>query len=248
VRRKTVRVAYITDPHCPLQNEKATAWAISRIADYRPDYVVVGGDVFEADSASRFYNEQPFDLVDEYKAASRWLDLVHDSAPNARHHWLLGNHCSNLQAIGRIDKRLRRAVNWNTSEWGESFRRWTQHEYDFSPGGCLQLGQVLFWHGFDGAEDHNAVRILNATGGHAHRLVVGGHTHKPHGPTQIMRTKSIGLPMWYANGGTLGPTRPGWTQRQDTSLWAAAIVRVELTMGRSCQPAKNWACDVEVMQ
>lgn len=246
-RRKTVKALYLTDPHCPGHCPKALKWACSRIADFKPDYVIVGGDVFEADAASRFYNEQPYDLLTEYETAARWLDTVAEAGAGADLVWNLGNHDHNIQAKGRIDRRVRRAVDWNESKYGESFRKWRQIPFDFSARGVFQLGQVMFWHGHDGAEDLNAVRINNACGGYGHRLLVGGHVHVPRPPTQAERTKRIPLPLWYANGGTLGPIRPEWTVRQDTSLWAPAVVKVELQMGRACQPGKNWDCEVEVM-
>lgn len=246
-RRKTVKALYLTDPHCPGHSPKALRWACQRICDYKPDYLIVGGDVFEADAASRFNNEKDYDLLHEYQIAAGWLDAVADAGPGCALVWCLGNHDHNIKSKGRIDRRVRRAVDWNESKYGSAFGRWRQIPYDFSARGTFQLGQVLFWHGFDGAEDSNAIRINNACGGYGNRLVIGGHTHKPHGPTQITKSKTIPLPLWFANGGTLGPTRPDWTTRQDTSLWAPAVVKVELQMGRACQPGLNWDCDVEVM-
>lgn len=247
-RRKTVRAAYITDPHCPGASAKALTWALGKVSEFKPDYMIVGGDVFEADAASRFQNEQKYDLLAEYEAGAKWLNLVHGATPDAEHVWLHGNHERNLMAPGRLDSRVRRVAHWNVSEWRESFLRWRQYEYDFSPRGCLQLGQVIFYHGFDGSEEYNALRMINATGGHAHRLVVGGHTHRPKPPTQLMRTRTIPMQAWYANGGTLGPTRPEWTTRQCTHEWAPGVVLLELQMGRSCQPERNWDCEVELMR
>ena len=248
MRRKSVRAVYVSDTHCPDQDAKAVSWAAGKIAEFKPNYLIFGGDLFEADAASRFYNEQKYDILAEYEAGAKVMNLLAGAAPDAKLVWTLGNHDHNLTAAGRIDKRVRDAVHWNRSEWGESFRRWQQVPYDFSAKGVLQLGQVILWHGHDGSEDLNAIRISNACGGFGHRLVVGGHTHTPAGPRAAERTRRIPLPLWYANAGTLGPLRPDWTTRQDTSRWGAAIVRIELTMGRACQPAKNWACEVEVMQ
>lgn len=246
MRRKTVRAAVVSDSHCPDQDEKAVGWAVRQIADFKPDYLIFGGDLFEADAASRFHNEKKYDLLAEYKAGSKLMDrLASLGVENLV--WCLGNHDANLAAVGRIDKRIRDVVHWNRSEWRQSFLKWRQIPYDFSARGCLQLGQVIFWHGHDGAEDLNAIRINNATGGHGNRLVVGGHTHKPHGSTQVMKSKSVPLPLWCANSGTIGPRRPDWTTRQDTSLWRPAVVKVELQMWRACQPGRNWDCEVEVM-
>lgn len=244
---KTARIAYVTDTHCPDHEPAALRWACGKIEQFKPSHLIFGGDLFEADAASRFYNEKKYDLLAEYEAGSFVLSALAEVAPGAEKVWCLGNHDFNITAPGRIDKRVRSAVHWNQSQWSDHFLRWRQIPYDFSAGGVYQLGQVMAWHGHDGAEDTNAIRINNACGGYSHRLLLGGHTHTPHGPTQVMRTKKIPLPLHYANGGTLGPLRPDWTVRQDTSMWKHAIVFVECTIGRACQPGQNWDCQVEVM-
>ncbi|MDF1702397.1 MAG: metallophosphoesterase family protein [Planctomycetota bacterium] len=246
-RRKIIKAAYVTDPHCPFQNSTSVYWALGQIREYKPDYLIMGGDLFEASAASRFENEDKHDLRDDYRAGARLLDALADAGAGADLVWCRGNHDDNIACVGRIQRGLRSQVHWSASEWADSFRRWKQIPYDYSADGCFQLGQVMFWHGFHN-EEMDAIKLNNMTGGHAHRLVVGGHTHRPHGPTQVMRTKKVPLPLWYANGGTLGPTRPAWTQRQDTSGWKAGFVMVELTAGRACQPGRNWDCVVEVMK
>lgn len=244
----TIKALYLGDSHCPFQDKKSVEWACKQIAKFKPDYLIFGGDLFEADAASRFDNEYDHDFRDEQHAAAALLDQLAGAGGGAQLVWSLGNHDQNVRNPGRVGRRLRRSIDWNNCEWRDSFKAWRQIPYDFSPDGTFQLGQVIFWHGHGGLEDTNAIKLNNACGGFAHRLVVGGHTHTPHGPTQVMKTKTLPLPLWYANGGTLGPLRPGWTQRQDTSRWAAAVVKVELKMGRACQPGKNWDCVVEKMK
>lgn len=245
---RTIKAAYFTDPHCPLQDDAAVEWAHKVVSEFKPDYLICGGDLFEASAASRFDNEDKHDLRDEYRAGALLLDSLAGAVPDANLVWIRGNHDRNLQNPGRIERPLRSQLHWNVSEWRDSFLRWKQIPYDFSAAGCFQLGQVMFWHGFDGPQDVNAIRINNITGGHAHRLVVGGHTHTPHGPQQVMRTKKVRLPLWYANGGTLGPRSPEWTHRQDTSEWKPAVVLVELASTRRCLATKNWECRTEVME
>lgn len=245
---KTTKAAYFTDPHCPHHNQQAVEWACKVIREFKPDHLICGGDLFEASAASRFDNEDKHDLRDEYRAGASLLDTVADAGSGANLVWVSGNHDRNLQNPGRIERPLRSQLHWNVSEWRDSFLRWKQIPYEFSAAGCYQLGQVMFWHGFGSNEDIDAIKLNNMTGGHAHRLVVSGHTHVPHGPTQVTRTKRVRLPLWYANGGTLGPSNPAWTHRQDTSGWKPAVVLVELTSERRCLAKKNWECYVEVME
>lgn len=245
MRRKTVKVACVSDTHCPFEDKKAVDWALGVVREFGPDYFVFLGDLIEAGAASRFDNEYSHDFRDEQRSGARILDRMRDAGGDAERIWCWGNHDGHSSDPGRIDKALRSAVHFNNCEWRASYLAWKQIPFDFGPNGVFQLGQVGFWHCHDGAEDTNTIKINNACGGHAHRLWIGGHTHRPHGPTQVMKSKAVPLPLWYANTGTLGPRRPRWAHRQDTSMWGPAVALVELSMGRACQPSANWSCHVE---
>jgi predicted phosphodiesterase len=245
--RGTARIAVVGDTHVPFMVPKAFDWACNQIKAFKPTHIIHLGDLFEADAASIHGNEYSHDLHDEYAAAAEALQRLEASAPEAQLYWLLGNHDDNIQAADsrRVAKSIRRAAHWSRSrEFGPTFDRWRQVPYEFSPKGALQIGQTFFYHDFNGNWDMNLIRVNNLLGGHAHRLGVFGHHHKVIPPTQAMRTKSIPLPLWGASPGTLGPLKPDWTRRQDTSHWGHGIAFVEALKGRACQPAKNWSCEV----
>jgi len=84
-------------------------------------------------------------------------------------------------------------------------------------------------------------------GGHAHRLFVRGHTHRPVGVEQCTRTSKIKLPWYYANAGTMGPLNPDYMNRKDSSGWGAAIVRGEASLSEPRRPStSDWDAHVEL--
>lgn len=239
---KTARIIAWSDPHCPFQSPEAVGFLLSVIRRHRKrlTHCVCLGDVFEGAAASKWNNEYTHDLVDEYEQGSALLREVAKAAGKAKCFWLLGNHDANLQAVARLDKGVRRVAHWSSSRWAGDFARWRQLPHIFSPAGALQVGQILFKHGYESNEEMEALKWVRMTGDHANRLVVGGHTHTPRKPSQLERTKKIHLPWWYCNTGTVGPLKPGWTERKDTHSWGPGVMWIEAKMGRACQPSRNW--------
>jgi len=113
-----------------------------------------------------------------------------------------------------------------------------------------KLGQVHFYHGFDAganSDDLESIQMAMLAGGHAHRLFVKGHTHRPTtGVVQCRRSSKIKLPWYYANAGTMGPLEPEYMNRKDSSGWGAAIVRGEASLSEPRRPsASDWDAHVE---
>lgn len=244
--RGTARIAVIADTHCPFLDKKAFAWALGHIRAFKPTHIVHLGDLFESAAASVHPNEYSHDQLDEYEDGAMVLGELEAAAPNAQRLWILGNHDANIAARDprRVAKPLRRSVHWsNCRKTGHIFDRWTQIPYEFSSRGCVQLGQVFFYHDFTNAWDMNAIRMNNLLGGHGNRLGVHGHHHHILGPTQVMRTKKVPLPLWGASPGTLGPLQPEWANRQDTSHWRHGLCKITTPMGRSCLPKRRWTCE-----
>lgn len=215
------------------------------LGEYRPHVLVHAGDRFEAAAASVHGNEHQHTLRDEYEAAYKASVCVRRAVGRGcRLVWLLGNHDDNLQAQDprRIPPALRGSAHWNRSEWGAEFRRWQQLPYVKSPDGCFSIGQLVVAHGFDSGETSDELEALQLnmmTGGRPHRLFVRAHTHRPAAPFQLRRTSKVLLPYWAANVGTLGPLKPAWTQRLDTSRWAPGVLLVDIDADSRCN-ARNW--------
>jgi predicted phosphodiesterase len=248
-RNKVVRFAAFSCTHSPLHSEAAVAAMLGVLIDHRPDVVVHLGDLLEASHASVHPDEHEHDALDEYREGARILDAVRDVAPDARLVWCLGNHDDNIQRkdARRVPKRYRRAVHWSACPWRESYGTWQQVPYRKHRAGVYQLGQVLFAHGWDAgvnSDELEAIQVNNLCGGHAHTLVVRGHTHRPVPPTRCTRTKRVPLQTWYANAGTLCDVeRMEYAHRSDTSAWGPAVVVGETLLGRACMPAVNWSAE-----
>lgn len=228
-----VPFAYLTCPHTPFQNEDSVAWALKTLADLkpRPRRLYMGGDVFDANAASRHPNAHDIELEAEYESGARLLASLREAVPyRCSYRWTLGNHEDNILVLDerRIDKRLHSLVHWNKSPFKDEFMRWRQFPYIKSAEGCDQLGQVIFIHGFDcgvTSDDLEALQFAGTIlGGRAHRLVIRGHTHHPVAVTQCLRTRTVPLPFWYANAGTLGPLQPLYMTRKSAFRWGPAIV------------------------
>ena len=164
--------------------------------------------------------------------------------------WMNGNHDDNIfkRDPRRIPKALRDMIEiGRDSRWPE-FSKWAQYPYAKNQRGQVQIGQVVFFHGFDAgqtSDELEALQFNNITGGHSHRLFVRGHTHRPVPPTQCYRTRKVPLPYWYANVGTLGPLTPDWASRMDTSAWGAACLIAETKTDRPNRLcAKNWEAEL----
>lgn len=236
---KLVTFAAFGCVHVPYQDQAAVDKLCSVIEERRPDYLLCLGDLFEADSANvhKHRAEERIPLSDEYASGAAVLEQVAEAAPDAERLWLLGNHDDNLQTndVRRIPKHLRDLVHWNKSEWGKTFRNWRQIPYEKSERGVFRLGQVNFYHGYlagVNSDELEAIQMNNYVGGYSHTLGVRVHTHTPLPPTQAMLTNKIPLPFWYANAGTLGPTRPDYMKRKDSSGWGPAVVVGEAVIGR----------------
>ncbi len=236
--KRLASFAAISCSHCPFQNEVAVDHLLNQLEKGGPfgnitDFVMLG-DLFESSAASVHPDEHSHTLEDEYETAANLLVRIRSVLPpKCLLHWSLGNHDDNIQVrdARRIDRRIRGLIHWNKSEWGEEFRKWKQYPY-VKPSihdqrGCVQLGQVIFAHGYDAggnSDELEGLQLAYACGGHSHRLIVRGHTHRPRRVTQCKRSARVLLPYWFANAGTMGPMQPNYMQRKDVSQWGPGIV------------------------
>ena len=258
IRKRTARFAAISCVHCPFESKDAQEWLLRRLeedGEQLTDFILLG-DLFESAAASVHPDEHGHTLADEYEAAAAYLTLIVGFLnKKCRLHWCLGNHDDNLQTKDsrRTDWRTRDLIHWNQSEWSETFRAWKQYPY-IKPSihdqkGCLQLGQCIFMHGFDAGQNSDeleGLQVAYATGGHAHRLVVRGHTHRPKNVTQCRRSAKVLLPYWTCNAGTMGPIQPAYMARKDVSQWSPGIVWGEAKVNTPSRfSAKEWDAHVE---
>ena len=235
------RIAVISCTHSPFTPPETERWLLDRLSEIRPTHFGHLGDVFDAEAASVHASsaETEHCLEDEYEHAAGFLSRVRDVVGPDCKRWInKGNHDANIEARDprRIPKSLRSLVHFMSHpEFGEEFRRWHWVEYEKSKRGTFQIGPCVFYHGFDcglSSDEIEGMQMMNATGAHAWRLAVRGHTHRPIDPTQMYRTKKCSLPWWYMNVGTCGPLKPDYMLRKDTSLWGSSIGVIECTTKR----------------
>lgn len=233
--------------HAPFTPRKHIEWLLGQLREYKPDVVVNLGDWFESAAASVHPNEHGHTLEKEYQFAANMSKEIRGIVPKARLVWTLGNHDDNIQTkdARRIPANLRSLVHWNASRFGEEFRLWEQYPHVQDERCLFRCGQVVFYHGFahgkksDGKE---AKKAAEWSGWHAKRLFIRGHTHQPKRVTQIGEECENEWPWYYANVGTIGPLKPDYMKRKDTTRWGVACAKVE------CDPkarmGKAWDCEI----
>lgn len=243
-------------PHFILHDPEAIEWLLGRIGEHRPDVIVCLGDLFEANSASRWPNEYDWTLIDEYRQGDLFLADVRKAAPNAKRIFLPGNHDDNILAIGRINKDLRKMCDWRSKQhdtedqWiNKEIKTQWQHPADYvycRNRGVYRIGQVTFAHGYEcnqcGDEFHSILL------GVPYGLYVGAHTHRPEQVTQALRTKTVPLPYWHCNTGCLRDLKPNYVRRRRTHGWGQACVVGEAEPLKSPRMSRCWDAHVEVFK
>lgn len=89
---KTYRVAFISDVHCPYQDQQAVNLAYNILSDVKPDLMFFGGDIVDCYSVSDF-DRDPKRVVafqDEFDSAIEFLRAFRSLAKAGK--YLSGNH------------------------------------------------------------------------------------------------------------------------------------------------------------
>lgn len=239
-------------PHAPLHDTEQIAWLAEQVRQHKPDYLICLGDLFEADSASRWPSEYDWELESEYRAANEEvLKPLRLAAPKGVQCVLLrGNHCDNLIAINRIPSKVRGMCDWRKKQYDED-GNWLNEEllthwhhktpYEYSKRGTYRLGQVTFAHGYECGQNADEMHtiLLGVPGG----LYVGSHTHRPLPVTQAKRTQAVPLPYWYANTGCSRDMDCEYMKRKRQHQWGHGCVigDCDATPLKSSIPtAKKW--------
>ena len=239
--------------HAPFEREESVDWLLGQLEDLkpRPQYLFNLGDLFESDAASVWPNDYDHTLEDEYRHAAHMSARVRLAVPyRCKYVWMLGNHDDNLQTNDkrRVPKALRPVIHWNVhKEFYKEFQRWEQIPYIKSRKGCYTLGQVTFTHGFDcgvNSDELEALQFSYLLGGMPSTLVVRGHTHRPVPVTQCFRTKTVPLPYYYANVGTMGPLQPQYMSRKSAIMWGPGLLVGESDTEYDPRGGKQWTAEL----
>lgn len=246
---KVQRFLSLSDIHVPNTDKEAFYWACQQIADFKPDVVVLNGDLFEADAASRWPSEAEHDLLDEFIEAARVLEDIREAGEGANLVFLPGNHDANIVAPNRISRKLRRSTDYKQNRFvADALKHW-RHDFQYIslPKLCTyRLGQVTFMHGFKSNASSDKSEALQY--GDEWGLLVRGHTHRPCEVTRV-RHYSTPLNRWYANSGCLVgiDPPPEYVQRKDTQEWGQAIVKGEAAIElKSPRVGRYWEAETVI--
>jgi predicted phosphodiesterase len=227
--------------HCPLQDLEAVELVKEAVRDFKPDQIVMLGDLHEANSASKWPSEYSWNIEDEYIAASKMLReirMAHPHPDQVKGIFLPGNHDANIEAINRHPKAVRQLLSWRypqnvpvrkggrpvyiNEEFVTNWRIACEYRYSRKRG-VYRIGATVFAHGYaaDVSSDENQAIDLGWTYG----LTVTGHTHRPTRgePRQVMKTKKRPLPWWYLNAGCTSDLYPQFMERHLSAQWGNAV-------------------------
>ncbi len=254
MKAKWASWAAISCTHVPYQSERAIERLIKELKGRKLTHFVHLGDVIDAEAAS-VHSDDPsaHTLYDEYCVAADMLRRIREALPSDCELILLdGNHDDNVKRPDprRIKYALRSLCDPRKMDGvATEYKKWKHVPYRMGARGCYQLGGVIFSHGYAAganSDELEAIQLAMACGGHAHRLVVRGHTHRPVPPTQCKRSARIKLPWWYANTGYMAfEQRPAYTHRFDVQQWGRACLVGSCQLGRPGRMGKkNWEAEL----
>ena len=232
-RATTERFAAFSCPHVPFTDPEADEWFCSVIKGYRPNILVCLGDLYDSGAASKWSKEGASRLSDEYRGSAWLLRKYREVSRASKLVWTKGNHDDNVYGKDRLPELVRDlCCPTKHAELGPEMSRWDVVPYEYSERGCYRLGNIVFKHGFECGKFSDRNEAVYFGKDQPGTLVLGGHTHRPVGLTQVEFNSNTVLPIWYANAGTLGPLKPDYVARRNTSRWAHACVVGTITGDR----------------
>lgn len=170
------RAIVLSDIHIPYHDQKALAVALAFAQDFKPDLIILNGDICDYYGASS-YRKDPGridTLQDEISETRAFLKHVRDLFPNARIVYLKGNHEDRLERF-ILDKApelysLDSLSMDNLLHLEEMGIEWLDEHATF------MLGELEIVHGFmvRGKSGYSAMSHHEKLGG----SVLIGHTHR----------------------------------------------------------------------
>lgn len=247
---KRIKVVAASDIHVPNHDKKAFNWFIQGVRDEKPDEIVLVGDLFEAEAASRWAKEGANKLSKEYAQANELLAEIRDAAPDAKRTFVFGNHDDNILAPHRIPEEIRDLCDFRLHI--AELKHWnmpTKYGYDRTQS-VYRVGQVTFAH-LVKTSDRGLLEqaiLLNDPYG----LMVGAHSHQPKPVTQVYFKSKTPLPYWFCNLGCLCGLGPGYMERHNKFEWGHGygVFEINPSAGRhkSLRRTPDWDGDVRILQ
>jgi len=169
------RLAFLSDFHFPYHDPKALSLALKIVSDFNPNFVCLGGDVFEFNNISRWAvtPEQKMEGVLEavYKPYSLFSKDLRDAAPNATIPFLIGNHDIRIRNDMNNDALAPyRSIVW--SEFSKIIRQ-TGHLWFGFETTRINLGKLWLMHG-----NKTGMNVAKKHYEWLKSPSISGHTHK----------------------------------------------------------------------
>jgi len=171
--KKFSRVAFISDVHLPFENRVAVRLMLDFLADYRPDAVILGGDIYD------FYEVSDFDkgpgrittLQDEFDEGRYFIRAIDQLCPEV--HFLIGNHEDRLQRVINRNPGLFKLRSLDMQRAAELPERWRVHPSQTH----FKLGKLTALHG-DIKGIKSAVHPARTLFQKLKRSCIFGHFHR----------------------------------------------------------------------
>ena len=96
-------MTFLTDHQARFVDWETHQSVLKFLKDFRPETIIVGGDLIDAESLSKFPTslEGRQTLMDDIEAGRKVLADYRKACPKARIIWVFGNHCARLQRFLR---------------------------------------------------------------------------------------------------------------------------------------------------
>lgn len=227
--------------HAPYENEEHIEQLIKTNQDYKPHKVIMLGDLFEAQAASKWEKDDKIALLEEYRRGNDILERIREVNPDAEYVFLEGNHDANILAEGRFSENIRDMLSFNipqgyetpsgqfvqvNREFLEYWDRSTKYIYHRLKG-SYRIGAVCFSHGFEAGSSSDEMQAIYFNQNWANSLFISGHTHRPTEGRyrRVMKTKGRGLPFYYLNAGCCcDMSKMTYMDRKNRSMWGNGYV------------------------
>jgi len=168
------KILCIGDTHFPFTNMKAMGKLYEFAEVHQPDHIIQVGDLLDCYAASKFprshnvYTPKQEEELGIGMAREMWSKL-HKICPKAKKYQLLGNH--DIRTLKRTLESLPIAEHWIEKYFQELFT-FENVETEFDHRKEIEIGGILFTHGFLSSGAHKDFYLKHVIHGHDHKLYV----------------------------------------------------------------------------
>lgn len=188
------KIAILSDIHFPFENQKVIKAFLDFIAEFKPEHIVLNGDVWDFFSHSKYPRTHNLFTPKEEERIARerneklWIDIK-TRCPNAKCIQNLGNH--SVRPLKRILETVPTMEHW-IENYFEQLLTFDGVETNFDIRHEIEIAGILIFHGYRSQ--------LGAHRDYTLRNCVNGHTHRGGAVFRQVRGEVI----WELNSGVAG--------------------------------------------